>query len=205
VKETIKKKLLRQKAKKLREKLYLPELSQKIVERISAWPLYQNAKHILTYSAFASEIDLKALNKDNKSFYLTRTNNDLNLSIHSLNSKQEKHKYGYWQPVAGLEPIPPNTIDLVLVPGLAFAIDGSRLGYGKGYYDRLLADAAHKSECLNIGVCFDFQLVDSLPHEPWDIAMDMVVAENSISRNPNFKDRFQVNQQSNANTEKRSI
>jgi len=65
-----------------------------------------------------------------------------------------------------------------IVPGLAFTQDGKRLGYGGGWYDRLLAD---ENGTLKIGVAHEFQIVDDLPHEPHDILLDRVVTpERSI-------------------------
>ena len=62
--------------------------------------------------------------------------------------------------------------DLVLVPALAFTAAGDRLGYGGGYYDRWLEE---HPEALRVGVCLDFQLAGSLPVEPHDVGMDLVV------------------------------
>ena len=61
--------------------------------------------------------------------------------------------------------------DLILVPGLCFDRAGNRLGYGKGYYDRFLA--LH-SNVTKAGVCFPFQMIESIPEESHDIQMDMV-------------------------------
>lgn len=61
-----------------------------------------------------------------------------------------------------------------IVPGLAFSRDGRRLGYGGGWYDRLLADVAPSVRV--IGVAYDFQVVDELPHEPHDRAITDVLS-----------------------------
>lgn len=175
--EVFKKRELRQKARELRSRLDLPQVNKDIVGKISVWPIYQNAAHVLTYSAFGSEIDLKALNSDTKSFYLTRTNEGSNLTIHNLDSKQERHKYGYLQPVPGLEPISPSRIDLVLVPGLAFSVDGSRLGYGKGYYDRLLAKMP---KTIFAGVCPSSQIMEDIPQHEFDVKMHYLITEDKI-------------------------
>ena len=62
-------------------------------------------------------------------------------------------------------------IDLALIPGRAFTMDGKRLGRGKGYYDRLLPALS----CPRIGVCFPFQIVDDIPCEPHDMLMDEII------------------------------
>lgn len=75
----------------------------------------------------------------------------------------------------GTRECPPSEIDLMLVPGAAFSPDGGRMGRGRGYYDRYLAqpDAA---KIYKIGVCFRCQLLPAVPAEPHDVAMDEVLA-----------------------------
>lgn len=70
----------------------------------------------------------------------------------------------------------------IAVPGVAFDDDGVRVGHGKGYYDRLLAFTKDRTDCTKIGVCFDFQRIDNLPCEEWDIGMDIVLSESRITR-----------------------
>jgi 5-formyltetrahydrofolate cyclo-ligase len=64
-------------------------------------------------------------------------------------------------------------VDLILVPGLAFSQDRHRLGRGGGYFDRLLAGPA--ANAFKLGICFSFQVLDSIPTEEHDIVMDAVV------------------------------
>ncbi len=67
---------------------------------------------------------------------------------------------------------PPEAIDLLVVPGVAFTQEGARLGRGKGFYDRYLSQSALRACC--VGVCFAHQLVADLPVEPHDRNMDVV-------------------------------
>jgi 5-formyltetrahydrofolate cyclo-ligase len=69
----------------------------------------------------------------------------------------------------------PETMDLILVPGLAFSKDRHRLGRGGGFFDRLLAGRA--AGTFKLGVCFSFQLLETIPTEPHDIAIDAIVSE----------------------------
>jgi 5-formyltetrahydrofolate cyclo-ligase len=71
------------------------------------------------------------------------------------------------------------TLDVLLVPGMAFTRRGERLGRGGGYYDRLLATLP--STTLKIGVCFDLQIFDSLPVEDHDLPVGLVVTESSVN------------------------
>jgi len=65
----------------------------------------------------------------------------------------------------------------MVVPGLAFDAAGGRLGYGAGYYDRLLGLAGDGGAVTAVGVCFDEQVHAALPQEAWDRQMDFVVTE----------------------------
>ena len=81
-------------------------------------------------------------------------------------------------PMRILEPVEaeivsPKEVGVWLVPGLAFTRSGKRLGYGGGWYDRLLADAPKDAQ--KIGVAHVFQVVDDLPSEPHDILLSGVV------------------------------
>jgi len=66
------------------------------------------------------------------------------------------------------------SITVALVPGLVYDICGNRLGFGEGYYDRLLSQLPR---ALKLGICFDFQLVDSLPAAAHDVSMDRLVTD----------------------------
>jgi 5-formyltetrahydrofolate cyclo-ligase len=80
-------------------------------------------------------------------------------------------RFGVPEPPAGCPVILLNQLDLVLVPGVAFDLLGGRLGRGKGFYDRLLAQVrGHKC-----GVAFDLQIVSSVPVEPHDIRVDSIL------------------------------
>ena len=70
----------------------------------------------------------------------------------------------------------PDAVDLILVPGVAFARDRHRLGRGGGFFDRLLGGRA--AQAFKLGVCFSFQLLEELPASPDDIAMDAVVTDD---------------------------
>lgn len=74
---------------------------------------------------------------------------------------------------ADAETVHPSQVAVWLVPGLAFTRDGGRVGYGGGWYDRLLAEASGDS--LKIGVAFPFQVVESLPSEPHDARLSRIV------------------------------
>ena len=69
----------------------------------------------------------------------------------------------------------PRELDLVIVPGTVFTAAGARMGRGRGYYDKYLAQP--EVHAVKIGVCYAHQLVGELPSEPHDVAMDCVITD----------------------------
>lgn len=70
-------------------------------------------------------------------------------------------------------------IDVVIVPGVAFTVEGDRLGQGGGWYDRLLASV--RPDCTSIGVCFAEQIVETIPTEIHDRRLDLIVTDAPTS------------------------
>ena len=76
--------------------------------------------------------------------------------------------------------VEPNDLGLVLVPGLAFDLQGNRLGRGAGYYDRFFTRLP--SDVPKIALAFDCQIVDLVPTDPHDMPVDMIITETGIHR-----------------------
>lgn len=81
--------------------------------------------------------------------------------------------FGIREPASFAPTLPLNQLDFILVPGVAFDASGRRIGRGKGFYDRLLAET--NSNCLKCGVAVDDQLIEGIPVEPHDIAMNVIL------------------------------
>lgn len=84
-------------------------------------------------------------------------------------------KFGVREPAASCAEMPLTQFDLVLVPGVAFDLQGNRLGRGRGFYDRLLAEASG----VKCGVGYDFQLLEKIPAEPHDAKVNFILTPNS--------------------------
>jgi 5-formyltetrahydrofolate cyclo-ligase len=80
-------------------------------------------------------------------------------------------KFGVREPAASCVEIPLNQFDLILVPGIAFDLNGNRLGRGQGFYDRILAEASG----IKCGMCHDFQLLENIPAELHDAKVDFIL------------------------------
>lgn len=92
-----------------------------------------------------------------------------------------KNKWGIPEPKMPVEYVQPMMLDMVLVPLLGFDLQGNRIGYGKGYYDRFLP--LLRPKCLKIGLAFEMSLVaDGIPVEPHDVPLDFVVTERNVYR-----------------------
>ncbi|GAB4162463.1 MAG: hypothetical protein Tsb006_0690 [Rickettsiaceae bacterium] len=70
--------------------------------------------------------------------------------------------------------------DVVIIPGLAYSVNGHRLGFGTGHYDRYFTKLGTQSKIIKIGVCFHDYLFEYLPKEPHDIKMDYVITDSTI-------------------------
>ena len=93
-------------------------------------------------------------------------------------------KFGVREPATDCAEIPLDKFDLVLVPGMAFDLDGNRLGRGRGFYDRLLIEASG----VKCGVCYDIQLLESIPAEPHDARVDFVLTPGKcVNARRNFR------------------
>ncbi len=104
------------------------------------------------------------------------------LTIHPLNSDLERHFYGFEQPVEGSEVVDDGSIGVVLVPGLAFDLEGGRLGFGAGYYDRLLSRliaASGVDQLAIIGISDGF-IVDHVPMQDHDVPMTHLATADGV-------------------------
>ena len=76
--------------------------------------------------------------------------------------------------------------DLCIVPGVAFDKTGHRIGFGGGYFDRLLK----KTRAATIGLAYEFQIIDKVPVTAYDVAVDYIVTEKRVIRCQQFKNRI---------------
>lgn len=138
------------------------------------------------YASFRSEVstyDMMSRCMDmNKRIFLPITikpSHELIFSeIKSLN-ELKPNKMGIPEPGWDyIRPIELENIDSIIIPGVAFDLDGYRIGYGGGYYDRLIKKLP--SKCLKIGLAFESQIIDSVPKNTYDMSVDMIVTEDRI-------------------------
>lgn len=139
---------------------------------------------ILGYAATDEEIDpspaLNALRDADSVIAYPRISGPGTLSLHVCSARDLKPgPLGILQPGERARVVKPAAVELVIVPGVAFDVQGNRLGYGAGYYDRLLGDMPH---ARRVGVCFDEQVVREIPVESHDIPMHMIITPTRTFR-----------------------
>ena len=152
--------------------------SKSIQEFVISSKEFQRAKVIGIYFAFGSEVTTELIIERakilGKKIALPRVEEDKITFYELLSTKSLiRGRFGIMEP-------PPygymDEIDLLVVPGIAFDKKGNRLGYGKGFYDRLLSG----KRTFSIGLAYSFQLLENLPHDRYDKRLDAIASEDGI-------------------------
>ncbi len=184
VKNMERKNNLRKEKLKLRKEMTPLEVtnnSHSIVEYLIRLDIFQKADHILLYAPTQNEVDtnelfLYAISQGKKVYY-PRVNG-LTMNFYEVNNlaQLEVGAYGIMEPKQECTCFVHHSNCCMIVPGVVFDGKGYRIGYGKGFYDRFLAEF---TDISTIGVCFDLQMTDSVPFEEFDIQLDYVITERT--------------------------
>lgn len=150
-------------------------LSAKALAALEARPAFRAASTVVLYYSLEDEVDthafVQAWSEKKRILLPVVKGEELELREYTGPQDLAVGAYHIEEPV-GNAFMAYGEIDLIVVPGVAFDLQGHRLGRGKGYYDRLLPRLPHARK---IGLCFPFQVVEEVPVEPFDIPMDEVV------------------------------
>lgn len=174
-----------------REQL-VPELraahSATIAERLLQLPEYRQAGVVLGYmnfgTEFASELWVARVLADGRRLVLPKVNRHTNhLDLYRVDDPETQLAAGLWgirEPVVErcerLDSL--NEVEFALLPGVAFTRNGARLGYGGGFYDKLLARFAHRPAL--VAAAFALQIVTDIPQESTDIRVERIVTEQEV-------------------------
>jgi 5-formyltetrahydrofolate cyclo-ligase len=169
------------------EKLHLISSSEKvsadvkIAQSLLSLRVYKNAKSICTYVSMEHEVNTHQIIREAllaKGSIIVPKVQGSELLLYSIRSFEEIKigSYGIMEPQTRRAHVPVQSIDLFIIPGIAFGMDGSRLGRGKGYYDRLLGD----THVPIIALAYDKQVSDTVPHGAKDKKIDIIITETHI-------------------------
>lgn len=155
----------------------LKTLSSEIMERLEDNVVLKCAKTVLMYYSLPDEVFthdfIEKWSKEKTILLPVVKGDDLELKVYTGRECMQKGCFNIDEPQGEIYN-DLTSIDVAVIPGVSFDRHGNRLGRGKGFYDRFLK----KLNTFKIGVCFDFQLNDEIPHGEHDIAMDEVWTEN---------------------------
>jgi 5-formyltetrahydrofolate cyclo-ligase len=169
------------------KKAEIIKMSRKIQNRLFSLPEFKESTTISIYVDFDNEVGTKDIIRD--SIYMGKRvsipytkgkKNSLLLSeIRDIDKELETSTFGILEPKKEyFRYIPDNEIDVVIVPGIAFDEKGRRLGYGGGYYDRLLIKL--NRDIVTIGLAFEFQILSEIPWWFYDIFIDKIITERRL-------------------------
>ncbi|MEA2105361.1 MAG: 5-formyltetrahydrofolate cyclo-ligase [Bacteroidota bacterium] len=174
------KKEIRKYIKQLKKEYTLEDKKAKskiIFEQVEQWDEFQKSNTLMAYWSMDDEVythDFVLKWFQTKTIILPSVKGDeLELRVFKgMDDMTEGAAFGIKEPKE-LYKKELDQIDLVIVPGVAFDKKNNRLGRGKAYYDKLLS----KTSALKVGVCFDFQMLDSVPADQYDIKMDRIISD----------------------------
>ena len=163
---------------------FVDEKSAQVYEKLITLPQVKDAQTVLTYADFNNEIHMAEITG-----WLLFHGRTVGLPVvedHAMHAVRynglpmKKSAFGIEEPCIEEDSIlDPGEISLILCPGVAFSKDKARIGYGRGYYDRFMAQAP---QAYRIGIAYDFQVLGSVPTESGDLPMNMIVTPDCIIR-----------------------
>ncbi|MBU1002743.1 MAG: 5-formyltetrahydrofolate cyclo-ligase [Proteobacteria bacterium] len=163
-------------------------LSAAVLARLRETPAWAKAHEVLTYMPIRGEVDVSPLLDElwqrGSKVLLPRCRPQepgvMDLACVTCLEDLRPGMYGIPEPTpdtcAAVQDARP---DLILIPGVGFDCQGYRLGFGAGFYDRFLSGGQAPQATL-YGLSYEFQIVEALPRDPWDIPVHAVITENRI-------------------------
>ena len=157
----------------------LEELSLSVLSRLADQESFRKAKIILMYYSLPDEVNTHTFIDEmialGKTVLLPVVKDSENMEIREYSGRKDltEGSFHIMEPIGKL--FPPERykeIEVGVIPGISFDVKGNRLGRGKGYYDRFLKKVP---TLFKIGICFDFQKINTIPIEETDIRMDYIL------------------------------
>lgn len=183
------KKTIRDRVLRLRGKFFssgqADEASKKIIETLKKHPSYQTAQSIMCFVSFGTEVHTheflkEALAEGKRVFvpYIKSKAEGMNACEIKDFSELELGYFNILTPKEEFRRITSEEPDLVIVPAVAYDLQGYRVGYGGGFYDRYLGQL--RDSTSRIGIGFSEQVVDKVPVESFDQPIDILITPEKI-------------------------
>jgi 5-formyltetrahydrofolate cyclo-ligase len=159
------------------------ERSSRIATRLLSFPPFRTARTVALHAALGAEADPSPLAATliacgaRLVYPRSSPGNRVLAFAEAAQGALVRGPQGALEPPPGAPEVQAAELDAIVLPGVAFSIDGHRLGRGGGYYDATLAAAPR---ALRVGLAFDVQLVPEVPREPHDVPLDAVVTETRL-------------------------
>ncbi|MBR9699428.1 5-formyltetrahydrofolate cyclo-ligase [Candidatus Woesearchaeota archaeon] len=169
---------LRKKFLELRSTLSPEEAKRKssaIIKRLQEDPDFQKAKKVMFFVSYNNEVYTHDIIKETlkeKEVFVPKMKAGIKCCILRAFDDMELSSVGILEPPV-CEALDIADMDVIIVPGVVFDRKGHRIGFGKGFYDELLRGFAGKK----IGLAYDFQIIDEIPKDDWDVQLDKVISD----------------------------
>ena len=177
---------------RLRDRQSIGEIEQKsqdIIDQVLHLHEFVRARGIACYVSKDSEVNTRpliraALNQEKRVLVPVVKKGDIELffsEIKDLGSELAPGTFGILEPKPeNVHPVSLDTVDVIFVPGIVWDREGYRLGWGRGYFDRVIKNLP--PHVRSAGLAFNMQLIGKVPRDQFDVPVDMVVTESCVIR-----------------------
>ena len=183
------KKDLRKKILNIRNNMSQQDVINKsslIMNKLVDLDYYKNSNTVFVFMSFNNEVmTTELINRmlsENKRVVIPYTDTKNTVIIPSQLKSMEDlvlSSFGYYEPIyEKIKKVDPEEFDLIIAPGVVFDKKLNRIGFGKGYYDRILCNK--RNDAKVVAIAYDFQVLNEVPYESHDIKMDMIITEENI-------------------------
>jgi len=163
------------------------EKSNSIINKLIAREEYKKSQTVFIYMDFKNEVMtsklIKTMLDEGKKVVIPYTDTVntviIPVELHDMENDLKISPFGYMEPkLENIIPVNTKEFDLIIVPGVVFDKNLNRIGFGKGYYDRILINK--RSDVKAVAVAYEFQVLYEIPSEEHDVKMDMIITEENI-------------------------
>lgn len=163
------------------------EKDRVICRKLTKMEVFRHAKKILLYAPIPHEKEVNTWHimeewQGTKTIVLPKMLKTRRMKLCIIDSPKDTklNSLQIAEPIVSCKKINPTDLDLAIIPGIAFDKKGNRIGFGHGYYDRLLK----KLHCPVIALAYDFQILHAVPRHAHDVPVDTIITEKNIYHTP---------------------